>query len=110
MHSGQVNSWAYPWTASTWYKEGLTVTPNVNLVSNIGFGENATHTTSKKDKFMELPVNSLGALMYPKKVEKNIEADNWTFNHHYGGKNLYFPFNWIFYLRKIMIYLLKNKK
>ena len=110
VHSGQVNSWAYPWTASTWYKEGLTITPNVNLVSNIGFGENATHTTSKKDKFMELPVNSLGALMYPKKVEKNIEADNWTFNHHYGGKNLYFPFNWIFYLRKIMIYLLKNKK
>ena len=64
----------------------------------------------KKNKFLELPVNNLDTLMHPKKVEKNIEADNWTFKHHYGGKNFYFPFNWIFYFRKIMIYLLKNKK
>ena len=110
VYSGKVDSWAYPWTASIWYKEGLTITPNVNLVSNIGFGESATHTKSKKDRSFELPVNNLGTLIYSKKVEKNIKADNWTFNHHYGGKNLYFPLNLIFYFRKIMIFLFTNKK
>lgn len=110
VHSGQINSWAYPWTACTWYKEGLIVTPNVNLVSNIGFGERATHTKLDKDKSFNLPVNNLGNLIYPNKVERNIKADNWTFDHHYGGKNLYFPFNLIFYFRKIIIYLFKNKK
>ena len=110
VHLGQVNSWAYPWTACTWHKEGLTVTPNVNLVSNIGFGESATHTNLERDKSFRLPVNNLGNLIYLNKVERNIKADNWTFNHHYGGKNLYFPFNLIFHLRKIIIYLFKNKK
>ena len=110
VHSGQIDSWAYPWTASVWYKKGLTITPNVNLVSNIGFGENATHTKSKKNKFFKLPLNNLGTLIYSKKVEKNIKADNWTFKYHYGGKNLYFPFNLIYFFRKIMIYLFKNKK
>jgi hypothetical protein len=39
---GEIDSWAYPWTASVWYHGGLTATPNVNLVTNIGFGEDAT--------------------------------------------------------------------
>ena len=110
VHLEQVDSWAYPWTASIWYNKGLTITPNVNLVSNIGFGESATHTKSKKDKSFKMSVNNLGTLIYSNKVERNIEADNWTFNHHYGGKNLNFPFSLISYFRKIMIYLFKNKK
>lgn len=57
-----------------------------------------------------MSVNNLGTLIYSNKVERNIEADNWTFNHHYGGKNLNFPFNLISYFRKIMIYLFENKK
>ena len=110
VHLEQVDSWAYPWTASIWYNKGLTITPNVNLVSNIGFGESATHTKSKKDKSFKMSVNNLGTLIYSNKVERNIEADNWTFNHHYGGKNLNFPFSLISYFRKIMIYLFENKK
>jgi hypothetical protein len=32
------------WTYSCWAQNGLTATPRVNLVSNIGFGDDATHT------------------------------------------------------------------
>ncbi|MCX7978843.1 MAG: glycosyltransferase family 2 protein [Bdellovibrionaceae bacterium] len=38
---GVVSSWAYAWTACIWYHGGLSVYPNVNLVSNIGFDERA---------------------------------------------------------------------
>ena len=44
VHAGEGDSWAYPWLASTWYNYGLTVTPNLNLVSNIGFGPDFRHT------------------------------------------------------------------
>jgi hypothetical protein len=36
-------SWAYRWMFSAWSQSGLSVIPNVNLVSNIGFSELATH-------------------------------------------------------------------
>jgi adenine-specific DNA methylase len=36
VHINKIDSWAYPWTASTWYKNGLTVIPNENLVFESG--------------------------------------------------------------------------
>lgn len=108
VHQGKIDSWAYPWTANIWYNKGLVITPNTNLVSNIGFGESATHTKSKKDKPV-LPANNLGNLIHSNRVERNIEADDWTFNHHYGGKNLIFPSNLIFYFRQIVKYFLNKK-
>jgi hypothetical protein len=51
----------------------------------------------------------LNTLIYSKKVERNIEADNWTFNHHYGGKNLNFPFNLILFSKNNDLSLLKIK-
>ncbi len=44
--AGRLDSWALVWTWSCWKEGGLTCTPRVNLVSNIGFGEDATHTFS----------------------------------------------------------------
>ena len=45
QHTGQIDSWAYPWLFSCWAQSGLTAIPAVNLVSNIGFGPDATHTS-----------------------------------------------------------------
>ena len=88
----QIDSWAYPWTASIWYKGGLTVIPNVNLVSNIGFTENATHTRSKSSKSSNIPIGELGDLVHPKNVMIDMEADKFVFKNHFGGKNLQFPY------------------
>lgn len=38
------NTWDYQWTYTCFVNSGLTVTPNVNLVNNIGYGPEATHT------------------------------------------------------------------
>lgn len=102
VYLGQIDSWAYPWTASTWYKGGLTLTPNVNLVSNIGFGDNATHTKSRENEFSKMITKDLNNIIYTKKVERNKIADNWTFHHHYGGKKLYFPYNLALLFKKII--------
>ena len=101
MYLEKIDTWCYPLSASVWYNGGLTVTPNVNLVSNIGFGDGATHTTFENDKYSNMSVQSIGNLKHPIKIEQNLEADKWTFNNHYGGKNLRFPTNLVFIFEKL---------
>lgn len=84
VRRNEIDSWDYPWTASVWYHGGLTVTPNVNLVTNIGLGPDATHTVSTERK-EGLPVNSLGPLIHPERVEQDKKADRYVFDHHFGG-------------------------
>ena len=102
VFKGEIDSWAYPWTLSNWYFGGLTVTPNKNLVSNIGFGEDATHTKSKKSKFYKMQVHKLGNLKHPTVIKRDNKFDNYVFFNHYGGKNLVFPLNLISFSRTII--------
>jgi hypothetical protein len=43
------DTWDYQWTLACWLQHGLSIIPNVNLVSNIGFGTDATHTFSAEN-------------------------------------------------------------
>ncbi len=38
--------WDYQWLLACWMQNGLRICPEVNLITNIGFGANATHTFS----------------------------------------------------------------
>lgn len=44
----KLNSWAYQWHFTKMIQSGLGIVPYKNLVKNIGFFEDATHTTSNK--------------------------------------------------------------
>ena len=99
-YAGQIDSWAYPWTASIWYKNSLTATPNVNLVTNIGFEEGATHT-KEPNKFSCMTNMELSHISHPKQVIIDIEADKFAFYNFFGGKYLRFPYNWFIFLYHI---------
>lgn len=45
----EVDTWDYQWAFAKLRCGGLNVVPAVNLVSNIGFGSDATHTTNSSD-------------------------------------------------------------
>lgn len=45
VYEGKIDSWAYRWTFACWLQSGLSILSNCNLISNIGFGAFATHTT-----------------------------------------------------------------
>ena len=73
-----IDTWDYQWTFTMWFNGGLAVLPNVNMVSNIGFCEDATHTKienelSNKQKYELLIVK------HPASVERNVTADEYTF-------------------------------
>ncbi len=81
---GQPNSWAYPWTFTCWQNSGLTVLPNVNLVSNIGCRSDGTHITWDS-KFANIPVQDIGEIYHPSFLVRDRIADEYTFNHVFGG-------------------------
>lgn len=55
VHRGKVDSWAYRWLYSNFKRQRLTVVPNKNLVVNLGYGKNATHTTDENNPWW-LPI------------------------------------------------------
>ena len=59
-----LDTWDYVWTYSCWVQNGLTATPRVNLVTNIGFGPDATHTIDPNDGWSRRPI---GSLLFPLK-------------------------------------------
>ncbi len=74
---GALDSWAYRWTASLWACGALSITSAQNLVTNIGFGDDATHTTGGI-----WGNRALGSahfpLLHPAAVSRNEAADALT--------------------------------
>jgi hypothetical protein len=70
------NSWAFPWVYTLLINNALCVVPNVNLVSNIGFGTiDAVHANDKSSKFSNIAVEDIGQLVHPKFVLPDSDAD-----------------------------------
>jgi len=82
-YQNKINTWDYQWAFACWLQKGLSVLPNVNLISNIGFNEEATHTESNSP-FANMSVNSMNfPLDHPPSVIRNITADDFTQKTHY---------------------------
>lgn len=81
----EIDTWDYQWNFSIWNHLGVTVVPNVNLISNIGFGKDATHSTGKSPFSNKLTKN-IGTIVHPKFIKINNEADRYIsdvcFNIH----------------------------
>lgn len=74
VHAGEIDTWDFTWLLACWMNHGLTVLPTKNLVSNIGFGEDATHT-SHSSPFENLPTYEFQTLEHPKYVCRSVEKD-----------------------------------
>jgi hypothetical protein len=86
----KIDSWAYPWMTCLWYHGGLTATPRVNLVTNIGVGPDSTHTLADEDQ-PGVPLKPLGQLTHPPEVRQHLKADQYVFDHLLGGLYMKFP-------------------
>ena len=75
---GRVDSWAYRWTFRCWQQGGLTLLPNANLVTNIGFDDEATHTNDEVGGPRTL--QSLETFKPPPSLTADREADQFTFD------------------------------
>lgn len=75
-----MDTWDYQWDYSKALQKGLTIIPKHNLVNNIGFGEDATHTFSSKNQFSSISVKDMPfPLVHPKKIGRDQQADAYHF-------------------------------
>lgn len=93
VYDEKVDTWDYQWTLSLWSQGMLTILPNVNLISNLGFEADATHTRGKsiyanlKRIPMEFP------LSHPCIFLPNYEADAFTASRMFTSSLLVKFFN-----------------
>lgn len=81
----KIDSWAFCWTLSCWLNSGLTILPNENLVSNIGFDDSGTHHQNSQSTFASLSTKAVDfPLVHPKFVLRNRYADAFTQSHMFG--------------------------
>lgn len=80
------NIWDKQWINSVKKQKGLAILPNINLVSNIGSGDDATHTTETSEYTAMKAGKMPFPLIHPKKIKRNILADYYTYRHVFGGK------------------------
>lgn len=73
---GATDSWGYRWLACMIYGGGLAATPNANLVQNIGFDGEGTHTTNRGNPHPHCPTQ-LGPMKHPTRVAPDVEADDY---------------------------------
>ncbi|MHB8276110.1 MAG: nucleotide-diphospho-sugar transferase [Candidatus Humimicrobiaceae bacterium] len=82
--------WDYQWFFSVIINNGLCINPNVNMVSNIGFDENATHTKDKYSRMANLPSFSINDISHPKFILASKEADEFFFKKYCSVKKVSF--------------------
>jgi hypothetical protein len=77
-YTGKINTWDYQWVFTCWIQGGLSLMPEQNLITNIGFDPSSTHTAANSI-FSKLPFESIKfPLQHPGFVIRNIEADRFT--------------------------------
>jgi hypothetical protein len=78
VYDGNIDTWDYQWTLSLWASGMLTVLPNVNLISNIGFQPDATHTRGESIYANLLTFPMEFPLRHPRVFLPKYEADHFT--------------------------------
>lgn len=75
-----VNTWDFQWVFACWAQRGLSILPNTNLVSNVGFREDATHTKRAEHKCANsATMEMIFPLKHPACMMRDREADQIIF-------------------------------
>lgn len=76
LQNNQINTWDYQLTYLCLENNMVNIIPAVNLVSNVGYGQEATNT-KRRSKAIGIPVGQMSfPLVHPKKISINHTADH----------------------------------
>jgi len=88
VYFNEFDTWDYQWTYCCWINDGIAIAPAVNLITNIGFRSDATHTLSDQSALANIPAchMDIPTLKHPSRVEINKKADHYVRDNIYVGK------------------------
>lgn len=79
---GRQASWSIYLLLTMWKKKYLTVTPNINLVQNLGLNSGTnTKSLNLETKLSQLKLNK--PLIHPKILDRNVKKDKYVYKHVY---------------------------
>jgi acetyltransferase-like isoleucine patch superfamily enzyme len=80
-------TWDYQWFFSIWKNDGVVILPKVNLVSNIGFGNDATHTNIDYNNLANYQSKSmLFPLKHPNEIRIIKKLEDYNFANYFSKK------------------------
>lgn len=82
MKNKMIDTWDYQYVYTILSNKGICIMPNVNLVSNIGFGENSTHTKENTSIYANCEVYPIMPLIHPTKIQLNTDADKYFYQKY----------------------------
>jgi len=71
---GKINTWDYQWMYALYTNNGLSIIPNKNMISNIGFNTDATHTSEGDTSLANRSAFEIVEIIHPSEVKENNEA------------------------------------
>jgi len=80
------DTWDFQWVYAMMSQGGLSVNPNVNLVTNIGFGHPDAVHTKEVTNLSNIPLVTIRELTHPEFVLCHRDADRYTYEHVYKPK------------------------
>jgi hypothetical protein len=93
------DAWDYQWNYAVWAQGGLSILPRMNLISNEGFREDATHTRAI-DQRANLPIGDIWEISHPQSMQRDEHLDRLMFDRVLGGARLRQRQTWKYRLSK----------
>ena len=95
VHQQKLDTWDFQWTFSLWQHKGISIVPNRNLISNVGFGADATHTATVSH-LANLPTAPINSNLKPLNIlPANFEYDRRVFLFVYGQNIFVRAWRWL---------------
>ncbi|HEY9609031.1 glycosyltransferase family 2 protein [Allocoleopsis sp.] len=79
LYDGRLTGWDFKWMFACWLQNGLCIISDRNLVTNIGYGAEATHIHDEKDPYIKMATEAMDfPLKHPPFIIRDLEADKLT--------------------------------
>lgn len=107
-YQGKIDNWDAQWLLTCWYNKGGSIIPRSNLVRNIGFREDATHTKNTGLEALVPVVQPLYDFEHGNFDLPNDEADTLAFYHLFRPDLLQSESQYLSWLRRVKLFLRNN--
>lgn len=84
MKKNEIDTWDYQWGLSIIANNGICINPNVNLVSNIGFSGDGTHTFGNDSPFANIETYPLRDIKHPLSIKRSMFIDEYIMKSVFG--------------------------
>jgi len=81
VKAGNIDAWGYQLDFVNFFHKGLAVIPNENLVSNIGFRADATHTLDSNSIYADIPLKEIYEIISPEIMRPEKRAESVILKH-----------------------------